>query len=147
MTQKHATTATQEGCRDNSVNVLERPNQRGDLTPIRHLWRDLKMSAHPQFPSILKETVCPKESRNPFGPRRAKLAASYPRRLKAVIAAKCVFCCCGVFFFYFNTRLEHNKSNKKRNSLKPLQMLCKLLDNINGQWLIPGLEENGSLIS
>lgn len=32
-----------EGLRDNSINVLKWNNQRSDLNPIKHLWRNLKM--------------------------------------------------------------------------------------------------------
>ena len=76
----------QEWLRDNSVNVLEWPNQIPDLNPIEHLWRDLKMAVHRRSPSNPKqlERICREMAANPQS-RYAKLVVSYPRRLKAVI--------------------------------------------------------------
>lgn len=38
------------------------------------------------------------------------------------------------------------QQQNKFPSLKPFQILCKLIENSNGQRLIPGLEENGNPI-
>ena len=87
---KHTAKITKEWLWDNSVNVLEWPCQSPDLNPIEHLWRDLEMAVHQRSPSNLMELarICPEEwvkmSRN----KCAKLVASFPRRLEAVIAAK-----------------------------------------------------------
>ena len=76
--------------KDNSVNVLEWPSQSPDLNPIKHLWRDLKMAVHRWSPSNLTELerICRDEWQKIPKSRCAKLVASYPRRLEAVIAAK-----------------------------------------------------------
>jgi hypothetical protein len=60
------------------------------LNPIEHLWRDLKNSCAAKLPSSLTELerICREEWENLPKYRCAKLVASYPRRLKAVIAAK-----------------------------------------------------------
>ena len=87
---KHTAKTMQEWLRDNSVNVLEWPSQSPDLNPIEHLWRDLKMAVHRRSPSNLTELerICREEWQKIPKSRCAKLVASYPRRLKAVIAAK-----------------------------------------------------------
>jgi transposase len=41
---KHTAKTTQEWLRDNSLNVLEWPNHSPDMNPIKHLWRDLKIT-------------------------------------------------------------------------------------------------------
>ena len=80
----------QEWIWDNSVNVLEWPTLSPDLNPIEHLWRDLKMAVHRQSPSNLAELerICRKQRQKILKHRCAKLVVSYPRILKAVIAAK-----------------------------------------------------------
>jgi hypothetical protein len=79
---KHTAKTTQEWLRDKSQNVLEWTSQSPDLNLIEHLWKDLKKylcsnAPHPTWQSSKY--------------RCAKLVASYPRRLKAVIAAKRCF--------------------------------------------------------
>ena len=68
------------------MNVLEWPSQSPDLNPIEHLRRDLKMAVHQQSPSNLTEleTIC----REKWQKIPKSRCVSYPRRLKAVIAAK-----------------------------------------------------------
>ncbi len=87
MTMKHTAKVTQEWLRDISVNPLEWPSQGPDLNPTKHLWRDLKMAVHRRSPSNLTELerICKEEIPQS---RCAKLVASYPKRFKAVIAAK-----------------------------------------------------------
>ena len=67
-----------------TLTVLEWPSQIPDLNPVEHLWRDLKIAVKQCSLSNLTELEeigeLPKY-------RCAKLVASYPRRLKAVIAA------------------------------------------------------------
>uniref|UniRef100_A0A674A8J2 Zinc finger protein 250-like n=1 Tax=Salmo trutta TaxID=8032 RepID=A0A674A8J2_SALTR len=87
---KHTAKTTQEWLRDKSLNVLEWPNQSPDLNPIEHLWRDLKIAVQRRSPSNLAELerICREEWEKFPKYRCAKLVASYPRRLEAVIAAK-----------------------------------------------------------
>ena len=56
-----------------------------DLNPIEHLWRDLKIAV-PNLTGL--ERICREEWEKLPKYRCAKRVASYPRRLKAVIAAK-----------------------------------------------------------
>ena len=81
---------TQEWLRDKSLNVLEWPSQNLQLNPIEHLWRDLKIAVLQRSPFNLTELK--RSSRGEWNklPKYswAKLVASYPIRLKAVIAAK-----------------------------------------------------------
>ena len=81
---------TQEWLQDKSLNVLEGPSQSPDLNPIEHLWRDLKIAVQRCSPSNLTELerICRKKCEKLPKYRCAKLVASYPRRLEAVIAAK-----------------------------------------------------------
>jgi hypothetical protein len=60
------------------------------LIPIEHLWRDLKIALQRNPPSNLTELerVCGEEWEKLPKYRCAKLVASYPRRLEAVIVAK-----------------------------------------------------------
>uniref|UniRef100_A0AAQ4QBR4 Tc1-like transposase DDE domain-containing protein n=1 Tax=Gasterosteus aculeatus aculeatus TaxID=481459 RepID=A0AAQ4QBR4_GASAC len=51
---EHTAKITKKWLRD-SVNVLEWPSQSPDLSPIEHLWRDLKMAVHRRSPSNLME--------------------------------------------------------------------------------------------
>ena len=71
-----------------SLNVLEWPSP--DLNPIEYLWRDLKIAVQRRSPFNLAELerICREEWEKLPKYRCAKLVASYPRRLKAVIAAK-----------------------------------------------------------
>jgi hypothetical protein len=80
----------QEWLRDKSLNVLEWPRQSTDLNPIKLLWRDLKIAVQRSSPSNLTELerICREEWEKLPKYRCAKLLASYPRRLEAVIAAR-----------------------------------------------------------
>ena len=87
---KHTAKTTQEWLLDKSLNVLEWPSQSLDLNTIEHLWRDLKNAVQQRSPSNMTELerICREEWEKPPKYRCAKLVASYPRRLDAVIAAK-----------------------------------------------------------
>ena len=74
-----------------SLNVLEWPSQSPDLNYIEHHWRDLKIALqqrHPPANLTERERICSEEREKLPKYRCAKLVASYPRKLKAVIAAK-----------------------------------------------------------
>ena len=60
------------------------------MNTIKHLWRDLKIAVQRRSPSNLTEfeRICRAEWEKLPKYRCAKLVASYPRRLEAVIAAK-----------------------------------------------------------
>ena len=60
------------------------------MNPIEHLWRDLKIGAQRRSPSNLTELerICRVEWEKLPKYRCAKLVASYPRIIEAVIAAK-----------------------------------------------------------
>ena len=83
---KHTAKTTQEWY----LNVLEWPSQIPDLNLIEHLWRDLKIAVWRRSPSNLieLERICREELEILPIYRCAKLVASYPRRLNAVITAK-----------------------------------------------------------
>jgi hypothetical protein len=87
---RHTAKTMQEWLRDKSLNVLEWPSQSLDLNPIEHLWRDLNIAVQRCSPSKLTELerICREEWEKLPKYRCAKLVALYPRRLKAVIAAK-----------------------------------------------------------
>ena len=87
---KHTAKTMQDWLRDKSLNVLEWPSQSPELNLIKQLWRDLKISVRQLSPSNLAELerICREEWETLPKYRCAKLVASYPRRLKAVIAAK-----------------------------------------------------------
>ena len=87
---KHTAKTTQEWLWDESLNVLEWPSQSPDSNPIEHLWRDLKITVQQHSPSNLTEfeRICREEWEKLPKYSCAKLVVSYPRRLKAVIAAK-----------------------------------------------------------
>lgn len=72
-----------------SLNVLEWPTQSPRLKPIKHLWRDLKMSVHSCLPSNLMELerTCHEEWDKLPKSSCAELIEMYPRRLVALIAA------------------------------------------------------------
>jgi hypothetical protein len=66
------------------------PSQSPDLNPIEHFWRDIKIAVHRRSPSNLTElerTYREEWEKLPKY-RCAKLVASYPIGLKAVITAK-----------------------------------------------------------
>ena len=77
---------------DKSLTVLEWPSQSPDLNPtdLSYLWKDPKMVLHRHFPSNLMEPerIFQEEWDKLPTFRCAKPLGSYPRRLKAVIAAK-----------------------------------------------------------
>ena len=82
------------------LNVLECPCQRPDLIPIENLCYDLKIVVHQQNPSNLKELeqFCLEEWTTIPVARCAKIIESSPKRLAAVLSAKCVstkYCLCG----------------------------------------------------
>uniref|UniRef100_A0AAZ3R8A6 Uncharacterized protein n=1 Tax=Oncorhynchus tshawytscha TaxID=74940 RepID=A0AAZ3R8A6_ONCTS len=79
---KHTAKTTQE-----SLNVLEWPSQSLDLNPIE---RDLKIAVQQHSPSNLTELerICREDWEKLPKYRCAKLVASYPRTLEAVIAVK-----------------------------------------------------------
>ena len=86
---KHTAKTMQEWLHDKSLNVLEWPSQSPNLNQIEHLWRDLKIAVQRCSPSNMTELerICREWEKLPKY-RCAKLVASYPRRLEAVIAAK-----------------------------------------------------------
>ena len=87
---KHTAKTTQEWLLDKALNVLEWPSQSPYLNPVKHLWRDLKIAVQLFSPSNLTELeqICREDWENLPKYRCSMLVASYPRRLKAVIAAK-----------------------------------------------------------
>ena len=80
----------QKWIQDKSLNVLEWPSQSLDFNPTEHLSRDLKIAVQRRSPSNLPELerICREQWEKLPKYRSAKLVASYPRRLEAVIAAK-----------------------------------------------------------
>ena len=103
---RHTAKTTQEWFRNKSLNVLEWPSQSPDLNPIEHLWRDLKMAVQWCSPSNLTELegICREEWETLPKYRCAKLVASYPRRLKALITATGAFTRCWVKGLNFSPR-------------------------------------------
>ena len=87
---KHTAKTTQEWLRDKTLNALEWPSQSQDLNPIEHLCRDLKTAVQRHYLSKRTELerICREEWEKLPKYRCAKLVASYPKRFKAVIAAK-----------------------------------------------------------
>ena len=87
---KHTAKTTQELLQDKSLNVLEWTSQSPELNLIEHLWRDLKIAVQRRslFNLTELERICREEREKLPKYRCAKLLASYPRRLNAVIAAK-----------------------------------------------------------
>ena len=83
---KHIAKTTQVWLRGKSLNVHEWPSQSPDLNLIDYLWRDLKIAVQQRNMTEL-ERICREWEKFPKY-RCAKLVASYPRRLKVVIAAK-----------------------------------------------------------
>ena len=86
---KHTAKTMQEWLRDNSLNVLEWPNQSLALNLIEHLCRDLKIAVQRLSPSHLTEPerICRDEWEKLPKYRCAKLVVSYPRRLETVVTA------------------------------------------------------------
>jgi hypothetical protein len=86
----HTAKTTQECLRDKSLNVLEWPSQSPDLNAIKNICRDLEISVQQHSPFNLTELerICREEWENLPKYRCAKIVASYPRRLEAVIIAK-----------------------------------------------------------
>ena len=60
------------------------------MNPIEHLWRDVKIAVQQRSPSNLTDLarICREKWEKLPKYRCAKIVASYPRILKAVIAAK-----------------------------------------------------------
>jgi hypothetical protein len=73
-----------------ALNVLEWPIQSPDFKPIKHLWRNLKITMQQRSTSNLTEIerICREEWEKLPKYWCAKLVVSYPRRLEAVITAK-----------------------------------------------------------
>uniref|UniRef100_A0A803JW23 Tc1-like transposase DDE domain-containing protein n=1 Tax=Xenopus tropicalis TaxID=8364 RepID=A0A803JW23_XENTR len=87
---KHTSKSTSEWLKKNKMKTLEWPSQSPDLNPIEMLWHDLKKAGHARKPSNKAELqqFC-KDEWAKIPPERCKrLAASYRKRLIAVIAAK-----------------------------------------------------------
>ena len=84
---EHTAKTVQEWLRDKSLNVLEWPSQCPDLNLIEHLWRDLKIAVQRSNLTEL-EKICREEWEKLPQYRCAKLVASIPRKLKAVIIDK-----------------------------------------------------------
>ena len=80
----HTAMTTQEWLRNKSLNVLERPSQSPYLIPERP---ENSCEATLRIHLTELERIC-REEREKLPFRCAKLLASYPRRLEAVIAAK-----------------------------------------------------------
>ena len=87
---KHTAKATLESLQNKNVKVLEWPSQSPDLNPIENLWKDLKIAVHQQSQSNFTqlEHNCKEEWEKIPKSRCARLIQTFPRRLKAVIAAK-----------------------------------------------------------
>lgn len=88
---KHCAKITKEWFRKKKVKVLEWPSQSPDLNPIEHLWRDLKIAVHRRKPSSMAqlEQFCKEEWAKLPQSKCSKLVNGHPKRLHAVIAAKC----------------------------------------------------------
>ena len=86
---KHTAKTMQELLRYKSLNVLEWHSQSTDLNPIKHLWRDMKLAVQQYCSSKPAELgrICREEWEKLPKYKCAKLPASYPRRLDAVITA------------------------------------------------------------
>ena len=87
---KHKAKATTEWLSKKKVNVLKWPSQSPDLNPIENLWQDLKTAVHRRTPANLKELeLFRQEEWVKSAPSCcARLVDTYPKRLRAVIAAK-----------------------------------------------------------
>ncbi|MGH0145253.1 UNVERIFIED_CONTAM: hypothetical protein FKN15_004921 [Acipenser sinensis] len=87
---KHKAKATLEWLKNKKVNVLQWPSQSPDLNPIENLWQYLKIVVHKRRPTNLNnlEQICQEEWAKITPTLCAKLVHTYPKRLKAVFAAK-----------------------------------------------------------
>ena len=87
---KHIAKATLEWLRNKKINVLQWRSQSPNLTPIKNLLHDLKITVHQHSPCNLTEfeEFCAEEWANITQSRCATLAETYPNRLTAVIAVK-----------------------------------------------------------
>lgn len=52
------------------LTVLQWPSQSPDLTPVEHLWRELNMAVHSQFPSSLPGVMTETKSKSSEKPKR-----------------------------------------------------------------------------
>jgi hypothetical protein len=88
--RKHTAKTKQEWLNEKSLNILEWPIQSLGLNPNKLLWLDLKIAVQQHSPFNLTELkrICREEWENLPKYWCAKLVASYPRRLEAVIDAK-----------------------------------------------------------
>ncbi|MGH0149042.1 UNVERIFIED_CONTAM: hypothetical protein FKN15_017443 [Acipenser sinensis] len=87
---KHKAKATLEWLKNKKVNVLQWPSQSPDLNPIENLWHYLKIAVHERCPTNLNnlEQICQEKWAKITPTLCAKLVHTYPKRLKAVTAAK-----------------------------------------------------------
>ena len=91
-TSKHTAKVTLEQLQNKNVKVLEWSSQNPDLNPTENLWKHLiAVHQHSSSNSTELEEICKEECEKISKSRCAKLIQTYPRRLKAVIAAKAVF--------------------------------------------------------
>ncbi|MBN3278955.1 TCB1 transposase, partial [Polyodon spathula] len=79
-----------EWLKNKKVTVLQWPSQSPDLNPIENLWHYLKIAVHKRHPTNLNnlEQICQEEWAKITPTLCGKLVHTYPKRLKAVIAAK-----------------------------------------------------------
>ncbi|MBN3286955.1 TCB1 transposase, partial [Polyodon spathula] len=87
---KRKAKATLEWLKNKKLNVLQWPSQSPDLNPIENLWHYLKIAVHKCRPTNRNnlEQICQEEWAKITPTLCAKLVHTYPKRLKAVIAAK-----------------------------------------------------------
>ena len=87
---KHTAKATLQWLQKKNMKALEWPSQSPDLNPIDNLWKDLRIAVHQHSPSNLTELeqIFKGEWEKIPKSRCTKLMQTYPRRIKAAIAAK-----------------------------------------------------------